>query len=98
MSLPFRPHAPAVRVGGSKLTDEESIGVRYIDLAYPEGVAIHPKYAHPSANYDVAVIGLKDPVVFSDFRRPICLPGRPSNDEEEYVSKLVRLTGNVVYS
>lgn len=39
-------------------------------------IATHPGYSRVTLKYDVAVLTLKEPVVFSDTLQPICLPDK----------------------
>ena len=56
-------------------------------------VHIHPAYTAFSANYDIAIIRLKQPLLFGIHVRPVCLPDRPSPDVDNRKDSLVTLTG-----
>lgn len=56
-------------------------------------ITIHPKYDFISSYYDVAVLELNQPVTFTKFVKPICLPERPDENLEKYKDDFVTLTG-----
>ena len=48
----------------------------------PWQIVKHPGYRSRQSYYDVAVIYLRERLTYSDFVRPICLPGAPDSDPD----------------
>ncbi len=54
---------------------------------------MHPKFSFPMAYHDVAVWEMSEPVSYTNFVRPICLPSSSNDDVDRYQGFSVQLTG-----
>lgn len=54
---------------------------------------IHPKFKFPQSYYDVAILEMDRPIVFSQFVKPICLPESSVSYVDNHMSDFVTLTG-----
>ncbi len=54
---------------------------------------MHPKFSFPMAYHDVAVWEMSEPVSYTNFVRPICLPSSSNDAVDRYQGFSVQLTG-----
>nr|QHB21579.1 venom S1 protease 4 [Platymeris rhadamanthus] len=83
-TYPFYGIKLSVVVGEHDVTtDKETPHTKIIEV---ERVMDHPKYNDKSNEFDIAVIKLKEKIVFNDAVGPVCLPNyRNKNLHDEYV-------------
>ena len=84
----------SIRLGDRNVTDKNDDGsVQERDFGQND-VTIHSDYVYGEAYFDLAVVRFEPAVRTTLGVRPICLPKRPSLDENEFMDDLVRVTGS----
>ena len=78
-----------MRLGSSDLDSVHTTGIE----RNVKQVLVHPKYRQNQAYYDVGIAVADVHIEFSDYVRPICLPFRPVDDEDDLADDFVTLAG-----